>query len=129
MAERVLELTGGKKVPVVYDGVGKDTWETSLDCIEPRGLMVSFGNASGPVSGVNLAVLNQKGSLYVTRPSLGVHVNTLEKLQAASDELFGLVLKKIKVRIDQRYGLEQAGEAQTALAARKTTGATVLMLD
>ena len=130
VTERVLELTGGKKVPVVYDGVGKDTWETSLDCIEPRGLMVSFGNASGPVSGVNLAVLNQKGSLYVTRPSLGVHVNTLEKLQAASDELFGLVLKKkIKVRIDQRYGLEQAGEAQTALAARKTTGATVLMLD
>ncbi|WP_025135166.1 quinone oxidoreductase [Achromobacter sp. DH1f] len=130
VAERVLELTGGKKVPVVYDGVGKDTWETSLDCIEPRGLMVSFGNASGPVAGVNLAVLNQKGSLYVTRPSLGVHVNTLEKLQAASEELFDLVLKKkIKVRIDQRYSLEQAGEAQTALASRKTTGATVLMLD
>ena len=130
VVERVLELTGGKKVPVVYDGVGKDTWETSLDCIEPRGLMVSFGNASGPVAGVNLGILNQKGSLYVTRPSLGVHVNTLEKLQAASDELFDLILKKkIKVRIDQRYNLEQAGEAQTALASRKTTGATVLMLD
>jgi len=130
VAERVLELTGGKKVPVVYDGVGKDTWETSLDSLEPRGLMVSFGNASGPVAGVNLGILNQKGSLYVTRPSLGVHVNTLEKLQAASEELFDLVLKKkIKVRIDQRYSLEQAGEAQTALASRKTTGATVLMLD
>lgn len=130
VVERLLELTGGKKVPVVYDGVGKDTWETSLDCIEPRGLMVSFGNASGPVAGVNLGILNQKGSLYVTRPSLGVHVNTHEKLAAAADELFGLVLKKkIKVRIDQRYSLAQAGDAQTALAGRKTTGATVLTLD
>jgi len=130
VAERVLELTDGKKVPVVYDGVGKDTWETSLDCIEPRGLMVSFGNASGPVSGVNLATLNQKGCLYVTRPSLGVHVNTAEKLNAAAKEMFDLVLKKkIKVRIDQRYRLEDAGQAQTALAARKTTGATILTLD
>jgi len=130
VVERVLELTGGKKVPVVYDGVGKDTWETSLDCIEPRGLMVSFGNASGPVTGVNVGILNQKGCLYLTRPSLAVHVNTPEKLKAASDELFGLVLKKkIKVRIDQHYPLEQAGEAHTALEGRKTTGATVLMLD
>lgn len=130
VAERVLELTNGKKVPVVYDGVGKDTWETSLDCIEPRGLMVSFGNASGPVSGVNLATLNQKGCLYVTRPSLGVHVNTPEKLNAAAKEMFDLVSKKkIKVRIDQRYPLEEAGQAQTALAARKTTGATILTLD
>jgi NADPH2:quinone reductase len=127
IVERVLELTGGKKVPVVYDGVGKDTWEASLDCIEPRGLMVSFGNASGPVTGVNIGILNQKGSLYLTRPSLGVHVNTPAKLKAASDELFALVLKKkIKLRIAQRYPLAQAGEAQTALAARKTTGATVL---
>lgn len=130
VAERVLELTGGKKCPVVYDGVGKDTWETSLDCIEPRGLMVSFGNASGPVSGVNLATLNQKGCLYVTRPSLGLHVNTLEKLNAAAGEMFDLVLKKkIKVRIDQRYRLADAGEAQTALAARKTTGSTIFTLD
>ncbi|MFQ1064562.1 quinone oxidoreductase family protein [Bordetella trematum] len=130
VAERVLELTGGKKVPVVYDGVGKDTWETSLDCLEPRGLMVSYGNASGPVTGVNLGILNQKGSLYVTRPSLGVHVNTPEKLKAAADELFGLVQKKkIVIRIDQRYPLEEAGVAQEALAARKTTGATILQLD
>lgn len=130
VVERVLELTGGKKVPVVYDGVGKDTWETSLDCIEPRGLMVSFGNASGPVTGVNVGILNQKGCLYLTRPSLGVHVNTQEKLKAAADELFGLVAKKkIKVRIDQRYTLEEAGDAQAALASRKTTGATVLTLD
>jgi NADPH2:quinone reductase len=130
VVERVLELTGGKKVPVVYDGVGKDTWETSLDCIEPRGLMVSFGNASGPVAGVNLGILNQKGCLYVTRPSLGVHVNTPEKLNAAAKEMFDLVLKKkINVRIDQRYRLEDVGQAQTALASRKTTGATILTLD
>ncbi|SAI74205.1 quinone oxidoreductase [Bordetella ansorpii] len=129
VAERVLELTKGKKVPVVYDGVGKDTWETSLDCLEPRGLMVSFGNASGPVTGVNVGQLNQKGCLYLTRPSLGLHVNTPEKLKAAADEMFGLVTrKKIKVRIDQRYTLEQAGEAQAALESRKTTGATVLTL-
>ena len=130
VAERVLELTQGKKVPVVYDGVGKDTWETSLDCLEPRGLMVSFGNASGPVTGVNVGILNQKGCLYLTRPSLGLHVNTPEKLKAAADEMFGLVTKKkIKVRIDQRYSLAQAGQAQAALEARKTTGATVLTLD
>jgi NADPH2:quinone reductase len=127
VAERVLELTGGKKVPVVYDGVGKDTWETSLDCLEPRGLMVSFGNASGAVTGVNIGQLNTKGCLYVTRPSLGLHINTPEKLKAAADEMFALVLnKKIKVRIDQRYPLAQAGEAQAALASRKTTGATIL---
>jgi NADPH2:quinone reductase len=130
VAERVLELTKGKKVPVVYDGVGKDTWETSLDCLQPRGLMVSFGNASGPVTGVNLGILAQKGSLYVTRPMVGHHVDTLEKMQAAATELFDLVLaKKIKVRIDQRFKLEQIAEAHEALAARKTTGSTVLTID
>ena len=130
VVERVLELTGGKKVPVVYDGVGKDTWNTSLDCIEPRGLMVSYGNASGSVEGVSINILAAKGSLFVTRPTLGTHVNTAEKMQAAADELFEQVLKKkIKIRIDQRYPLEQAAKAQEALAARKTTGATVFMLD
>ena len=130
VVERVAELTKGKKCPVVYDGVGKDTWMTSLDCLQPRGLMVSYGNASGSVEGVNLNILAAKGSLFVTRPTLGTHVNTAAKMQAAADELFGLVLKKkIKVRIDQRYKLEQAGEAQAALAARKTTGATVFTLD
>ena len=130
IVERVMELTKGKKVPVVYDGVGKDTWDASLDCLQPRGLMVSFGNASGPVTGVNVGILNQKGCLYLTRPSLGLHINTPEKLKAASDELFDLVLKKkIKITISQRYPLAQAGEAQTALAARKTTGATILTLD
>ncbi|GAA4331878.1 quinone oxidoreductase [Pigmentiphaga soli] len=130
VVEQVLALTKGKKVPVVYDGVGKDTWETSLDCLQPRGLMVSFGNASGPVTGVNLGILSQKGSLYVTRPMLGTHVDTLEKMQAAADELFELVLaRKIKVRIDQRFRLEDAGQAQEALASRKTTGSTILTLD
>lgn len=86
MARRVLELTDGKKCPVVYDSVGKDTWETSLDCVAPRGLLVSFGNASGPVTGVNLGILSQKGSLYVTRPTLGSYADTPEKLQAMADE-------------------------------------------
>ena len=130
VVERVLELTKGKKCPVVYDGVGKDTWNASLDCIEPRGLMVSFGNASGSVEGVALSTLAAKGSLYVTRPVLGIHVNTPEKMQAAADDLFALVTKKkIKMRIDQRYPLEKAAEAQIALAARKTTGATIFTLD
>lgn len=126
---RVADLTDGKKLPVVYDGVGKDTWMTSLDCLQPRGLMVSFGNASGPVEGVNLGVLASKGSLYVTRPVLGAYVPTQGAMQAAADELFDLILRKeIHVTIGQRYPLERAGEAQTALASRKTTGATVLTL-
>ncbi|HEY9573100.1 MAG TPA: quinone oxidoreductase [Pusillimonas sp.] len=130
VVDRVNELTGGKKVPVVYDGVGKDTWMTSLDCLQPRGLMVSFGNASGSVENVNLGVLASKGSLFVTRPTLGTHVTTLEKMQSAADELFGLVAKKkIGITIGQRFPLAAAGEAQEALAGRKTTGATILTLD
>ena len=130
VVERVMELTDGKKVPVVYDGVGKDTWNISLDCLQPRGLMVSFGNASGPVEGVNLGILAAKGSLFVTRPSLAAHVPTQEKMQAAAKDLFGMITKKaIKVSIGQRFPLAAAGEAQEALAARKTTGATILTLD
>lgn len=130
VAERVLELTGGAKLPVVYDGVGKDTWATSLDCLRPRGLMVSFGNASGPVEGVNLALLNNKGSLYVTRPKLADYVPTQETMQAAADELFGLVVDgSIKVPIGQRFPLSDAAQAQDALEARKTTGATIFTID
>ena len=130
VAERVMELTKGKKVPVVYDGVGKDTWEMSLDCLQPRGLMVSYGNASGAVDGVNLGILAAKGSLYVTRPTLATHVATQEKMQAAADELFDLVLKKkIKLRIDQRYTLDQVVQAHDDLASRKTTGASIFILD
>ena len=130
VAERVLALTDGKKCPVVYDGVGKDTWEASLDSVQPRGLVVSFGNASGPVTGVNLGILAQKGSIYVTRPTLATHVTTAEKLQAAADELFGLIKSKdIVVQIDQRFPLSQAAEAHKALESRKTTGSTIFTLD
>ncbi|WP_341669248.1 quinone oxidoreductase family protein [Alcaligenes sp. SDU_A2] len=130
VVQRVLELTGGQKVPVVYDGVGKDTWERSLDCLQPRGLLVSFGNASGPVTGVNLGTLAAKGSLYVTRPVLGAYVPTQQAMQEAADELFGMVVQgKIKVLIGQRFPLEQVGQAHEALAARRTIGSTVLTLD
>lgn len=129
VVERVAELTGGKKLPVVYDGVGKDTWKTSLDCLQPRGLMVSFGNASGAVEGVNLGDLASRGSLYVTRPTLGTYVATQETMQAAADELFALMGEgKIRVNIGQRFALEQAAQAHIALAGRATTGATVLTL-
>lgn len=130
VVQRVLELTNGQKVPVVYDGVGKDTWERSLDCLQPRGLMVSFGNASGPVTGVNLATLASKGSLYVTRPVLGAYVPTQETMQAAADEMFELVLQgKIKPLIGQRFSLDQVAKAHEDLAGRRTTGSTVLTLD
>lgn len=128
--ERVLELTQGQKLPVVYDSVGKDTWEASLDCLQPRGLMVSFGNASGPVTGVNLGVLANKGSLFVTRPTLGGYMRTRADVEAATSELFGLITDgKIKVNIGQRFRLEEAGLAQQELAARKTHGATVFIVD
>ncbi len=130
VAERVKELTNGEKLPVVYDGVGKDTWMTSLNCLRPRGLMISFGNASGPVEGVDLALLNNKGSLYVTRPKLGDYVPTQQDMQAAADELFSLVVDgSVKVIIGQRFPLEEAAKAQEALAARKTIGATILTID
>ncbi|WP_271409928.1 NADPH:quinone reductase [Pseudomonas sp. Q1-7] len=128
VAQRVLELTSGAKCPVVYDSVGKDTWETSLDCVAPRGLLVSFGNASGPVAGVNLGILAQKGSLYVTRPTLFGYASTSERLQAMADELFGLIADgRIKVEINQRFALADAAKAHIALASRQTTGSTVLI--
>jgi NADPH2:quinone reductase len=126
--ERVNALTKGEKVPVVYDGVGKDTWEGSLDCLQLRGLLVSFGNASGAVTGVNLGILAQKGSLFVTRPTLIHHITPRGKLEAAAEELFDLMVRgKIKVEIDQRYPLAEAAAAQRDLASRKTTGSTVLL--
>jgi NADPH2:quinone reductase len=126
--ERVKELTGGAKVPVVYDGVGKDTWEGSLDCLQPRGLMVSFGNASGAVTGVSLGILAAKGSLFVTRPTLGTHVVPRSRLEASAEELFDLMTTgRIKVDIDQRYTLADAAKAHADLAGRKTTGSTVLV--
>jgi NADPH2:quinone reductase len=128
VAQRVLELTDGKKVPVVYDGVGKDTWLTSLDSVAPRGLVVSFGNASGAVDGVNLGILAGKGSLYVTRPTLGTYANNAENLQRMADELFEMIIGgKLTVDISQRYPLADAAKAQTELSARRTTGSVVLL--
>ncbi|MER2297085.1 MAG: NADPH:quinone reductase [Pseudomonas sp.] len=128
VAKRVLELTDGKKCPVVYDGVGADTWLTSLDCLQPRGLMVSFGNASGAVSGVNLGILSQKGSLYVTRPTLATYANNAENTQAMADDLFAMIGSgKLVVDIQQRYALSEAAKAQEALSARRTVGSTVLL--
>ena len=128
VAQRVLELTDGKKCDVVYDGVGKDTWLTSLDSVVPRGLVVSFGNASGAVEGVNLGILAAKGSLYVTRPTLATYANTAETLQTMADELFAMLTSgKLKVDISQRYPLAEAAKAQTELSARRTTGSTILL--
>jgi len=126
--KRVMELTSGQKVPVVYDGVGKSTWEASLECLQPRGLMVSYGNASGPVDGVNLGILATKGSLYLTRPTLADYVGTQRKIAAAAKDLFDLVAKgDLKISIDQRFSLRDAASAHEALASRRTTGATVLL--
>ncbi|RWU26942.1 quinone oxidoreductase [Pseudomonas alkylphenolica] len=128
VVQRVLALTDGKKCPVVYDGVGQDTWLTSLDCLAPRGLLVSFGNASGAVSGVNLGILAQKGSLYVTRPTLASYANTAENTQAMADDLFAMIASgKLVVDIHQRYPLSEAAKAQAELSARRTVGSTILL--
>ncbi|HXS51080.1 MAG TPA: quinone oxidoreductase [Usitatibacter sp.] len=125
---RVNEITGGKKVPIVYDGVGKDTFLKSLDCLQGRGLMVSFGNASGPVGPTDLSILSAKGSLYVTRPTLMGYVAKREELVAASKELFDLVLAgKIRIEPRQTYALKDATRAHRDLEGRKTTGSTVLL--
>jgi len=128
VVERVRELTAGEMCDVVYDSVGKDTWETSLDCLRKRGLMVSFGNASGAVEGVNIGILNQKGSLFVTRPSLNGYADTRERLEWMAGELFEMLESgKLTVDIAQRFPLAEAGEAQQALQGRRTTGSTILL--
>jgi NADPH2:quinone reductase len=127
--ERVKAITGGKGVKVVYDSVGKDTWEKSLDCLQPFGLMASFGNASGPVPPFAPGILGAKGSLYVTRQTLFTHISTREATQAMADDLFGAVTSgKVQIRIDQKFPLAQVREAHQALEARKTTGCTILTL-
>jgi NADPH2:quinone reductase len=126
---RVKEITGGKGVKVVYDSVGKDTWDKSLDCLSPFGLMASFGNASGPVAPFSPAILGPKGSIYVTRQTLFSHIATRESTQAMADDLFDVVLNgQVKIRIDQRYPLENVQQAHRDLEARKTTGCTILTL-
>lgn len=128
VVERVRELTNGEMCDVVYDSVGKDMWETSLDCLKPRALMVSFGNSSGPVDGVNIGILNQKGALFVTRPSLNGYADTRERLEAMCDDFFSMLESgKITIDIANRYPLAEAGNAQDALQGRKTTGSTILL--
>ena len=128
-AARVKEITGGKGVKVVYDSVGKDTWDKSLDCLRPFGLMASFGNASGVVAPFAPGMLGAKGSLYVTRQTLFTHIATREATQEMADDLFAVVLKgDVKIRIDQRYPLAEVAQAHRDLEARKTTGCTVLTI-
>ena len=128
-AARVKEITGGKGVKVVYDSVGKDTWDKSLECLQPFGLMASFGNASGPVAPFAPGILGPKGSLYVTRQTLFTHIATREATQAMADELFAVVQGgQVKIRIDQRYPLADVQQAHRDLEARKTTGCTILTL-
>src|SRR5216117_3362228 len=126
--ERVKEITKGKKVPVVYDGVGKATWEGSLDCLQPRGLIASFGNASGPVAPVNLGILSAKGSLYVTRPTLATHIASRADLVERAASLFGVVRSgKVKIETTGRYKLAEAQQAHRDLESRKTTGSIILL--
>ena len=126
--ERVKAITKGKGVPVVYDGVGKDTFMGSLDCLSPLGLLASFGNASGAVSQFNPGVLAQKGSLFLTRPTLVTYTATREALVSAARELFAVVKSgKVRIAINQTYPLREAAQAQRDLEARKTTGSTVLI--
>ena len=125
--ERVKAITGGKGVPVVYDSVGKTTWEGTLDCLSPRGLVVSFGNASGPVAPVNLGILSTKGSLYVTRPTLATHIASRADLVERSNSLFDIVKSgKVKIETTAKYKLADAQQAHRDLESRKTTGSVIL---
>ncbi len=127
-AERVREITGGQGVKVVYDSVGKDTWDKSLDCLRPFGLMASFGNASGPVPPFAPAVLGAKGSLYLTRATLFTHMSTREATQAMADDLFEMVVSgHVRVPVERRYPLAEVARAHRELEARETTGCSVLI--
>ena len=128
MAVRVRELTKGKGVPVVYDSVGKDTFTASLDSLRPRGLMVSYGNASGPVPPMSLLELSRRGSLYVTRPTLFHYIATKRELTRAADELFGVLRDGIvRITIGQRHKLSDAAIAHREIESRKTVGSMVLL--
>jgi NADPH2:quinone reductase len=128
VVQRVLEITNGAKVPVVYDSVGKDTFQRSLDCLQPLGLMVSFGNSSGAVPPFALSELASRGSLYITRPTLQTYAAKREDLEAMAADLFQMVASgKIKIEIHQRFPLADAAQAHAALEARRTTGKTILL--
>ena len=127
--KRVDEITGGKKVPVVYDSVGKDTFLKSLDCLAPLGFAVLFGQSSGNIEPLNLGLLAQKGSLYVTRPTLNTYAARRDNLIAMAKELFDVVLAgAVKIEVNQTYPLKDAAKAHADLEARKTTGSTVLLV-
>jgi NADPH2:quinone reductase len=127
LVEAVKKITKGKRVPVVYDSVGASTFQQSLDCLAPRGLFVSFGNASGPVAPFNPGLLAQKGSLYFTRPTLQTYIAGREDLEKSARSLFGAIKKGLKIRVDQTFKLEDAVKAHRALEGRMTTGSTVLI--
>ena len=126
--ERVKEITGGKKVPVVYDSVGKDTWPASLDCLQPLGLMVSFGNSSGPVTGVDLGILAAKGSLYVTRQTLMAYTSSRATTEEMANNVFNMMKDgKIDLAARQTYSLADAAQAHRDLEARRTVGGVILV--
>jgi NADPH2:quinone reductase len=126
--ERVKEITGGKGVPVVYDSVGKDVWQGSMDCVAPLGMYVNFGNASGPMPAIEPLLLAQKGSLFLTRPTLFTYTAKREDLVATAQDLFDVVLAgKVGIAIDQRYAMADAAQAHRDLESRKTTGSSVLV--
>jgi NADPH2:quinone reductase len=128
LAAEVKRITGGAMVPVVYDSIGKDTFTASLDCLQPLGLMVSYGNASGPVTGIDVGLLAAKGSLYLTRPTLATYAAKRADLLAATEDLFGVVASgAVKIAVNQRFPLSEAAAAHAALESRKTTGSTVLI--
>lgn len=128
ISQRVRDLTKGRGVPVVYDGIGKETFMESLDCLSPLGTMASFGNASGAVPPVNIGILAQKGSLFLTRPTLVNYTATRDDLDAAARDLFAVVKKgAVKISINQTYPLREAAQAHRDLEGRKTTGSTVLL--
>jgi NADPH2:quinone reductase len=127
-SQRVKEITKGAGVPVVYDGIGKDTFTDSLDCLAPLGLMVSYGNASGAVAPINIGILSQKGSLFLTRPTIMTYVAKREDLVQSARELFAVVKQgAVKIAVNQTYPLREAAQAHRDLEARKTTGSTILL--
>lgn len=125
----VARLTDGEKLPVVYDSVGRDTFLRSFDCLRPRGLMVSFGQASGPIEPLNVGMLGQKGSLYLTRPTLFTYTATRAQLEQSAKELFAVVAEgKVRIEVNQSFALEDAAEAHRALESRRTSGSTILTI-
>ena len=126
--ERVKEITGGKKLPVVYDSIGKDTWPASLDCLQPLGLMVSFGNSSGPVTGVDLGILGAKGSLFLTRQTLMAYTSSRATMEEMANNVFNMMKDgKLDLAARQTYSLADAAQAHRDLEARNTTGGMILV--